>query len=100
MSWYVYIIQAKNGNLYTGISTDVERRFKQHLGELAGGAKYFRGNPPRKLVYIEQMANRSDASKREAAIKKFTRKEKKSLINQCHQKEFRSVRLERLTKGH
>lgn len=79
MTWTVYIIEASDRTLYTGISTDVERRWQEHLSGKAG-AKYFRGRTPRKLVYQEAALNRSAASQREAAIKKLSRPEKLALI--------------------
>lgn len=79
MSWQVYIIEASDQRLYTGITTDVERRFEQHASG-KGGARFFRGRSPRALRYIEESADRSSASKREAAIKKLSRSEKLALI--------------------
>ena len=79
-SWWVYIIEARNGHLYTGITTDVERRFKEHQSNKLKGARYFRGNPPVAVRYQEASENRSEASKREAAIKKLSRKQKLALI--------------------
>jgi putative endonuclease len=79
VSWQVYIIEASDNRLYTGITTDVERRFEQHLcGK--GGAKFFRGRSPKALRYIEDSADRSTASKREAEIKKLSRAEKLAMI--------------------
>lgn len=80
-NWYLYIIQTQKGKLYTGIAVDVERRFLEHLSGI-GGAKFFRSDPPEKLVYVEDCTDRSDASKREAHIKKLTRKQKEKLINE------------------
>lgn len=77
--WSVYIICADDDSLYTGITTDVERRLRQHAG-LAGGAKYFRGRKPRALVYAEHGHSRSSASRREAAIKQLTRAAKELLL--------------------
>lgn len=77
--WSVYIIESKKGKFYTGISTDVERRFSQHLSG-KGGAKYFRSDPPLRIVYRECLDNRSLASKKEAAIKKMSRQQKEKLI--------------------
>jgi putative endonuclease len=76
--WYVYIIQTKNNKLYTGITTDLERRFYEHLE--GKGAKFTRSNPPQDLVYMEMHADRSSALKREAAIKKLKRQQKLTLI--------------------
>ncbi|MEH6503107.1 MAG: GIY-YIG nuclease family protein [Cycloclasticus sp.] len=78
MSWYVYIIEASDDTLYTGITTDLDRRFKQHL--TGTGAKYFKGRTPQRFVYTEGEHDRSSASIREAAIKKLTRQEKLQLI--------------------
>ncbi|MFT6625179.1 MAG: putative endonuclease [Cycloclasticus sp.] len=78
MSWYVYIIEASDNTLYTGITTDLERRFKQHLA--GTGAKYFKGRTPESFVYTEGEHDRSSASIREAVIKKLTRREKLQLI--------------------
>jgi len=72
--WSVYIIQTKKGKLYTGISTDIERRFQQHL--LGKGAKYFRSDVPLRVVFRKKYKNRSTASIEEARIKKLTRSQK------------------------
>jgi len=77
--WYVYIIEAANGHLYTGITTDLERRLQQHRNH-SGGARFFHTSPANKLVYHETQPDRSQASKREAAIKKLSRKAKLALI--------------------
>ena len=79
MSWNLYIIEASDASLYTGISTDVERRFEEHRSGNKG-ARYFNGREPLEVVYIESGHNRSSASKREAEIKGMTRAQKKSLI--------------------
>ena len=77
--WYVYIIRASDDSLYTGITTDLERRLKQHqTGK--GGAKYFRGRKACDFVYTESGRNRSSASIREAQIKKMTRQQKSLLL--------------------
>ena len=89
--WYVYMIQASDGSLYTGITTDVDRRFQEHLGGNEGGklgekkgakkgAKYFQGRKPEKVVYTEQGHDRSSASKREAEIKRLRREQKLALV--------------------
>jgi putative endonuclease len=77
--WFVYIIRASDNSLYTGITTDLERRLNQHqTGK--GGAKYFRGRQACELVYTESGHNRSTASIREAQIKKMTRQQKDLLL--------------------
>ena len=79
MNWSVYIIESDDNSYYTGISTDIERRFAEHsAGPL--GAKFFNGRMPRKIVYQEDGHTRSSASKREAEIKKLTRLQKKALM--------------------
>jgi putative endonuclease len=77
--WFVYIIRATDQSLYTGITTDVERRFAEHQSGRAG-AKYFRGRSPEQLVRIESGYDRSSASIREAQIKKLSREQKLQLI--------------------
>ena len=79
--WYVYMIRASDESLYTGITTDVERRFSEH-GNPSKGARFFRGRQPLEVVLTEQYANRSLASRREAEIKKMPRKDKLVLIGQ------------------
>lgn len=76
--WYVYIIYCSDDSLYTGITTDVERRYKQHATQR--GAKYFRGRQPKQVVYLESNHDRSSASKREIKIKKMLKVEKIKLI--------------------
>ena len=78
MNWQVYIILCTDNSLYTGITTDMVRRFRQHAA--AKGAKYFRGRRPDAVVYLEGGHSRSTASKREADIKKLLRADKLRLI--------------------
>lgn len=77
--WYLYIIQTINNKLYTGITTDPKRRFKEHSSNLKKRAKFFRSNPPLKIIYTEEYQNRSEASKREYEIKKMKRSDKEKL---------------------
>jgi len=67
-----------DGSIYTGITTDVQRRFEEHKN--GKGGHYTSSKGVVKVVYIEKRKNRSEASKREAEIKKLTRKEKLDLI--------------------
>lgn len=80
LKWFVYIILTEKNRLYTGITTDIERRFKEHLGKRPRGAKFFRSDRPKKIVYSEVCKNRSEATKKELAIKKLTRKNKENFI--------------------
>jgi putative endonuclease len=79
-TWEVYIIRAESGNLYTGITNNIKRRFSNHLKQ-DGGARFFRFSSPEEIVYRESHPNRSEATKREIAIKKLNRKEKLLLIS-------------------
>lgn len=77
-AWYLYILRCGDGSLYTGITTDVEKRFCQH--QSGKGAKYTRGRSPLELVYREECGSHSDALKREHAVKSLKREEKLQLI--------------------
>ena len=78
--WEVYIIRAKSGKLYTGITSDLERRFDEHLkGDR--GARFFHFSTPECIVYRETHSNRSEATRREIAIKKMSRYQKLELIS-------------------
>ncbi|MDD2760708.1 MAG: GIY-YIG nuclease family protein [Methylomonas sp.] len=76
--WVVYIILCSDDSLYTGISTDVERRFLQH--QSGKGAKYFRSRQPSRIVFVESGHCRASATRRELAIKKLNRADKVRLI--------------------
>ena len=78
--WFVYIILTEKKRLYTGITTNVERRFQEHSGELPRGAKFFRSDKPQKIVYVQQCKNRSEATVKEIAIKKLSRFQKENFI--------------------
>ena len=80
MTWWVYLIRCGDKSLYTGISTDPERRLRQHLGELKGGARSLRGRKPLELVYREMAGDRSDASRRERVIKSMSHRAKEALV--------------------
>lgn len=76
----VYIVQCNDNSLYTGITTDLERRILEHNG-VEKGAKYTRMRQPVILVYSSSFENRSEVSKEEIRIKKLTKKKKLELIN-------------------
>ena len=80
MPYYVYLVLCADSTLYTGITTDLERRVDEHNNSNEKGAKYTRARRPVRLVYSEEYENRSEASKREYFIKKMSRKDKVSLI--------------------
>ncbi|MFC1640971.1 GIY-YIG nuclease family protein [Patescibacteria group bacterium] len=77
--YFVYLIQCKDGTLYTGIAKNIGERLKAH--RTGKGAKYTRAHPPEKVVYFERKRNKSYALKREAEIKKLSRKEKLELVS-------------------
>jgi putative endonuclease len=79
MSWQIYIILCSDNSLYTGITTDLERRFRQHAD--LRGAKYFRGRKPTRVIYLDRGHTRSSAARRELEIKKMTRAGKYRLIS-------------------
>ena len=87
MGWQIYIIRATDKTLYTGITTDMDRRWEEHCSGKSG-AKFFRGRKPERLVYQESAADRSVASKREAAIKKLSRRDKLRLIDASSDKDY------------
>jgi len=77
-TWKLYILRCGDGTLYTGITTDVEKRLEAH--RTGKGAKYTRGRGPLELVYSEDCGDHSAALKRELEVKKLTREEKETLI--------------------
>lgn len=79
MNWHLYMILCSDDTLYTGITTDIKRRFDQHAS--GRGAKYFRGRRPVEIVYQESGHSRSSAGRRETEIKMLTRAEKLVLIS-------------------
>jgi len=81
ISWLVYLLECCDNSLYCGITNNLEKRLKQHSGEIKGGAKYTLSRKPCVLVYQEQAENRSEALKREAEIKKMTKPAKLALVD-------------------
>lgn len=82
--WYVYMIATDKSAFYTGITTDIERRFQQHLDVASGvpnsrGAKFFRLHTPVAVIYQQRFASRSEASKHEYAIKQLSKQQKRAL---------------------
>ena len=75
--WMVYMIVSAAGSLYTGITTDIERRWQQHLD--GRGARHFRSRRPLAVVYLEAGHDRSSAARREAEIKRLPVAQKRSL---------------------
>jgi predicted GIY-YIG superfamily endonuclease len=76
--WYLYITENQNGAYYTGITTCLERRFKEH--RQGKGGRYTRHNRPEQLLYTETFSSRYQAELRELQIKRWSRVKKKALI--------------------
>ena len=79
--WSVYVIRCADNSLYTGISTDVERRLKQHR-EGRGGARYLKGRAPLSLEFSLPVGDRSEASRIEYQLKQLSKPEKERLLKQ------------------
>lgn len=78
--WYVYLLRCSDNSLYTGITTDLERRLQEHNSCDKRGARYTRARRPVQLVYFEKQVDRSLACKRESALKKLSRLGKERLV--------------------
>ncbi|HKC04582.1 MAG TPA: GIY-YIG nuclease family protein [Patescibacteria group bacterium] len=77
--YYIYILLCSDGSYYTGSTNDVEKRFKDHLA--GKGARYTKSHKPKKIIYREKFATKSEALKREFEIKKLSKKQKKNIVN-------------------
>lgn len=77
--WILYLLECEGGAVYTGITTDLERRFNEHLAGV--GARYTRANPPTRVIAIKQFLNRSAASRAEAAVKKLPKHQKAAFFD-------------------
>ena len=78
--YFVYVLRCSDASLYTGITTNIERRIQEHNGDKNGWAKYTRARQPVGLVYKQDFPNRSEATKEEMRIKKMTKRQKEQLI--------------------
>ncbi len=83
-TYFVYMLRTPKNTLYTGITTDINRRFAEHRSGSAKAAKYTRAFKTAVIVYTERTATRSDALKREWQIKRMSRKEKDRLVRDAH----------------
>jgi len=81
---YAYLLKCSDGSLYAGWTNDPERRLKAHNSGTA--SKYTRSRRPVEMVYLEEFETKSEAMKREAALKMMTREQKLELIKVCEQK--------------
>ena len=89
---YVYIVECADGTLYTGWTTHLEQRLSRH--NAGAGAKYTRARRPVRLVYYETMPQKSEALRREAAIKHLTRAQKLTLISTFHSSNTKAATIE------
>ena len=78
MHHYVYMLRCRDGSLYTGWTNDPAHRLRAH--NAGKGAKYTRGRTPVKLVYLEALASKEEALRREYALKQLSREEKEKLV--------------------
>ena len=78
-TWFVYLVRCADDSFYTGVTTNLVRRLRQHNGEITGGAGYTRARRPVDLVWSEACIDRSDAQKREYVVRRRPRSEKLSL---------------------
>jgi len=80
LDWHLYLVRSRDGSLYTGITTDVARRFAEHQGNGDTGAKYLRGRGPLVLVFQKKLGSRSLALAVESKVKKLSKAKKEELI--------------------
>ena len=81
MSYYAYVVECADGTLYSGYTTDIERRLMAH--NAGRGARYTKGRRPVKLAYLEELPTESAARKREAALQRLRRTQKLQLIREA-----------------
>jgi len=79
-TWFLYLIRCKDNSLYTGITTDVKRRFQEHQGNDRKGSKYLRGKAPLTLVLKKKIGDKSLTSKIEAKVKKLPKFKKELFV--------------------
>ncbi len=79
--WFLYIIQCNDGTFYTGITTDVGRRFAEHVAQGRRCAKYVKGKGPLALVFSERVGDKGPAYRMERKVKSLPKKRKMALIH-------------------
>ena len=80
LDWHLYLVRCRDGSLYTGITTNVPRRFAEHQENSGVGAKYLRGRGPLMLVFHKKLGSRSLALGVESRVKKLSKARKEELI--------------------
>ncbi len=93
MLWYLYVLRCNDDTLYTGITTDIDRRVKEH-NTSSKGARYTRSRRPVSVVYSTEFSDRSSAQKAEISFKKMSRLKKLNVIELFH---FTDENVERQT---
>ena len=78
--WYLYVVRCRDGTLYTGISTDVDRRIAEHSGGGDAGSKYLKGRAPLVLLFQKRLGSRSLALRVENRVKKLSKAKKEKMI--------------------
>jgi len=79
-TWFVYLLECMNGMIYTGITTNLEKRFQRHAS--GRGAKFTKRNPPSHIIAAKPFRTRSDASKAEWMVKRLTPAQKRAAASQ------------------
>ena len=79
--WYVYMVECGDRSLYTGVTTCLERRIRQHNGELSGGARYTQSRRPVSLTWSQGPLSKRHACQLEAQLKQLSRSQKRKLIS-------------------
>lgn len=78
--WHVYLVRTQRGTLYTGIATDVPRRYAEHVAGGPRAARYLRGNRPSALAFHTPIGNRALALRVEARLKRMTKTDKEAIV--------------------
>ena len=78
--WHLYIIQCSDDSFYTGITTDVGRRFQEHMEQGRKSARYVRGRGPLRLVFVEKIGGKGEAYRIEKKVKGLSKEEKHRLV--------------------
>lgn len=96
--YYVYILRCEDNTLYTGITTDVKRRFLEHSEDKVKGAKYTKAHKPKEIAAAWEVGTKSDASKLEYRIKKLEKAEKETLISEdSENREIFGIQMKRIS---
>jgi putative endonuclease len=93
LQWHLYMVRTNQGTLYTGIAQDVSRRFREHQEGGKKAAKYLRGKGPLKLVFQQEIGNRSSALKAEHSLKKLPKLKKENLVKNNERLDLNTLKL-------